>query len=161
MRSVIVLALKDLRILVRVRSGLFFTFVWPVIVAVMFGVVFAGQGQGGRSPLRVVVVDEDKTAESREYIARLVASGDFAVEEGTRAEAENMVRRGQRSAFAVIKPGFGDGSRRMFYGAARQIELGSDPSRAAEAGMIEGLLTKYAMEDMRKLRHELRDWSGQ
>jgi linearmycin/streptolysin S transport system permease protein len=151
MRSVIALALKDLRILVRVRSGLFFTFVWPVIVAVMFGVVFAGQGQGGPSPLRVVVVDEDKTAESREYIARLVASGDFAVEEGTRAEAENVVRRGQRSAFAVIKPGFGNGSRRMFYGAARQIELGSDPSRAAEAGMIEGLLTRYAMEDMRKL----------
>jgi ABC-2 type transport system permease protein len=39
----------------------------------------------------------------------------------------------------------------MFYGASRQIEIGNDPARAAEGGMIEGLLTKYALEDMQKL----------
>jgi ABC-2 type transport system permease protein len=62
-----------------------------------------------------------------------------------------MVRRGRRSAFVVIKPGFGAGSTRMFYGEPRQIEIGNDPARTAEAGMIEGLLTKYAMEDVQKL----------
>ena len=151
MREVIALALKDLRVLVRVRSGLFFTFVWPVVVAVMLGFVFGGQGQGQRSPLRLVVVDEDHTEGSRAFIARLVASGDFTIDENTRAEAENKVRLGQRSAFAVIKPGFGEGSTRMFYGQPRQIEIGSDPARSAESGVIEGLLTKYAMEDMQKL----------
>ena len=39
----------------------------------------------------------------------------------------------------------------MFYGAPRQIEIGIDPSRQAEASMIEGLLTKHAMSDMQKL----------
>ena len=37
MKSVFALARKDLRLLFRVRSGMFFTFVWPVVVAVLFG----------------------------------------------------------------------------------------------------------------------------
>ncbi len=151
MHSMIALALKDLLILVRVRSGLFFTFVWPVIVAVLFGFVFAGQQGESRNRLRIVVTDDDNTEGSQLFISRLEQSGDFAIERTDRAQAESLVRRGQRSAFVVVKPGFGEGSRRMFYGAPRQIEIGSDPARAAESGMIEGLLTKYAMEDMQRL----------
>ena len=151
MRSVIALALKDLLILVRVRSGFFFTFIWPVVVAVMFGLIFAGQqAQGGARALRIVVVDEDNTDASRAYIARLQASGDFAIDSVSRADAENLVRRGQRAAFVVIKPGFGAASSRVFYGEPRQIDVGADPARP-ESAMIEGLLTKYAMEDMQRL----------
>jgi ABC-2 type transport system permease protein len=155
MRRVIVLALKDLLILVRLKSGLFFTFVWPVVVAVMFGYMFAGENQGsGRAQLRIVVVDEDNTEGSRAFSARLAQSGDFVVEQGDRASAENQVRLGQRSAFVVIKPGFGAGSTRMFYGEPRRLEVGSDPARSAEAGMIDGLLMKYAMEDMQRMFSE-------
>ena len=39
----------------------------------------------------------------------------------------------------------------MFYGAPKEIELGVDPARKAEAGMIEGLLMKHAGEDMQKM----------
>jgi ABC-type multidrug transport system permease subunit len=152
MSSVIALALKDLLILVRVRSGFFFTFVWPVVVAVMFGLIFAGQQpQEGSRALRIVVVDEDNTDGSRAFIARLQGSGDFAIDHAARADAENLVRRGQRAAFVVLKPGFGAATSRMFYGESRQIEIGGDPARVAEGGVIEGLLTKHAMEDMQKL----------
>ena len=44
-----------------------------------------------------------------------------------RAEAETAVRRGQLAAFLAIKPGFGAGSQRMFYGPPREIEVGADP----------------------------------
>jgi ABC-2 type transport system permease protein len=152
MTSVIALAVKDLQVLVRVRAALFFTFVWPIIVAVMFGLIFAGQQQqSGTRALRIVVVDEDNTDGSRAFVDRLHKSGDFAIEQGSRAQAEDLVRRGQRAAFVVLKPGFGAGSSRIFYGTPRQIELGSDPARGAEAGMMEGLLTKYAMEDVQKV----------
>jgi ABC-2 type transport system permease protein len=151
MRTLVAMAVKDLRMLVRIRAGLFFTFVWPLVVSVMFGFVFAGNQGQGRTTLRIVVVDEDNTDGSRAYVSRLEQSGDFAIDRAARAEAEDLVRRGQRAAFVVIKPGFGEGSTRMFYGAPRQIEIGNDPARTAEAGMIEGLLTKYAMEDMQRL----------
>ena len=151
MKKMLALARKDLRLLVRVKSGLFFTFVWPVLVAVLFGLVFSGQSSSGMRALRVVIVDEDNTSGSKAFIAKLEASGDFLVDRAGRAEAETMVRRAQRSAFIVIKPGFGAGSERMFYGEPRQLEIGSDPSRQAEASMIEGLLTKHVMADFQKL----------
>jgi ABC-2 type transport system permease protein len=152
MRSVVALALKDLLILVRVRAGFFFTFIWPIVVAVMFGLIFAGQQpQQGTRAVRIVVIDEDNTDASRAFAERLQASGDFAIEHAPRAQAEDLVRRGQRAAFVVIRPGFGLASSRMFYGEPRQIEIGGDPARAAESGMIEGLITKHAMIDMQKM----------
>ncbi len=153
MRSIVAIARKDLMILVRVRAGLFFTFVWPIVVAVLFGFVFSGQSQG-RAALRVVAVDDDNSDGSREFLARLEQSGEFQVDRAPRAEAENLVRLGQRGAFLVIKPGFGAGSQRMFYGEPRQVEIGIDPARQAEAAMIEGLLMKYAMADMQRLFSE-------
>lgn len=143
------LAAKDLRILARVRAGWFFTFIWPLIIAVLFGFVFAGQSTpAARSALRVAVIDEDASEGSRRFIARMHASGDFAVTEMARADAENAVRRGASSAFVAIKPGFGESAQRMFYGDPRHLELGVDPSRGAESAMLEGLLTKLAMEDV-------------
>ena len=69
----------------------------------------------------------------------------------TRADAENAVRRGQRTGFIVVKPGFGEASNRMFYGSPKEIEVGVDPARQAEAGMLEGLLMKHAAADMQKM----------
>ena len=69
----------------------------------------------------------------------------------TRAEAENAVRLGDRTAYIVIKPGFGNASERMFYGSPKEIELGVDPRRQAESGMVEGLLMKHAAADMQKM----------
>jgi ABC-2 type transport system permease protein len=151
MAIVLALARKDLRVLMRVKSGIFFTFVWPIIVAILFGVVFAGQRPDAPRAIRVVVVDDDNTEGSRAFLQALESSGDFALDRAPRADAEAMVRRGQRAAYVVIKPGFGAASDRMFYGPSRQLEIGNDPARAAEAAMIEGLLTKHAMGAVQSL----------
>ena len=151
MRTILALARKDLRVLTRVKSGMFFTFVWPIVVAILFGIVFAGQRPESPRAIRIAVVDEDNTDGSRSFLETLESSGDFAIESATRADAENVVRRGQRAAFVVIKPGFGAASERMFYGPARALEIGSDPARGAEAAMIEGLLTKHAMSSLQSL----------
>lgn len=152
MASLLALAAKDLRILARVRAGWFFTFIWPLIVAVLFGFVFAGQSASTtRTALRVAVVDEDASDGSRLFIARMESSGHFAVTAMARDDAANAVRRGERSAFVVIQPGFGASSQRLFYGNPRRLELGVDPSRGAESAMLEGLLTKLAMEDVSSL----------
>ncbi|MGE3277040.1 MAG: ABC transporter permease [Vicinamibacterales bacterium] len=146
MKPIIALAIKDLRVLTRVRAGLFFTFVWPVVVAVLFGYVFAGPArEGGTRAPTVAVVDEDHTPASAAFVERLAASGDLDVERATRAEAEDAVRHGRRSAYVAILPGFGDASEQIFYGPPRHLELGIDPARQAEAGLIEGMLFKQAM----------------
>jgi len=150
MRPILALALKDLRVLPRIRMAFFFTFIWPVIVAVMFGYAFSGSGDATRA-MKIAVVDDDGSEGSRKFIARLESSGHFEVVMMPRAEAESAVRRGQLAAFLAIKPGFGAGSQRLFYGPPREIEVSADPSRKAEAGMLEGLLMQAAASDMQQM----------
>lgn len=154
MRPLIALATKDLRVLPRIRMAFFFTFLWPVIVAIMFGYAFGGQSSGTPRALAVALVDEDRTDGSRAFIARLEASGHFALTPATRAEAEAGVRAGRQAVFFVVRPGFGERSNRLFYGPPREIEVGSDPSRKAEAAMIEGLLMQAAAEDMQRVMND-------
>ena len=149
MKQVIALALKDLRLMPRNKGGLFFTFVWPIIVTVLFGFAFGGGGNGEQGKVRVAVVDDDGSDGSRQFIKKLEES--FELAPMAKAEAENAVRLGQRTGYIVIKPGFGVASARMFYGAPKEIELGVDPARKAEAGMIEGLLMKHAAADMQRM----------
>ncbi|MBY0495775.1 MAG: hypothetical protein K2Y23_16315 [Cyanobacteria bacterium] len=61
MKTVIALALKDLRLMPRNKGGMFFTFVWPILVTVLFGIMFGGQGDNGSGKIRLAIVDEDKT----------------------------------------------------------------------------------------------------
>jgi ABC-2 type transport system permease protein len=164
MRTLLALARKDLRILTRVRSGMFFTFVWPVIVAILFGAVFAGQSQSTPRAIRVVVVDEDNSDQSAAFVQRLEASRDFAIQRATMSEAEPLVRRGRQAAYIVLQPGFGAAAQRGVGNSSARIRIGSDPGRQAETWMIEGLLMKHALGDQvtwRPLQIEKSGVSGQ
>lgn len=148
MHKVIALALKDLRLMRRNKGRLFFTFVWPIIVTVMFGLAFGGAGDA-QSKVKIAVVDEDQTDGSKAFATAI--EGSFDLTPMTRADAEDAVRRGRQTGFIVMPKGFGAASDRLFYGPPKEIELGVDPARRAEAGMIEGLLMKHAAEDMQKM----------
>lgn len=149
MKKVIALALKDIRLLLRNKGRIFFTFVWPIIVTVLFGMAFGGGNNGDQGKVKIAVVDEDQSDGSRAFAATIASS--FELTPMNRADAENAVRRGQQTGFIVMTRGFGAASDRMFYGPAKEIELGVDPARRAEAGMIEGLLMKHAAEGMQKM----------
>lgn len=149
MKPIIALASKDLRVMLRNRGRLFFTFIWPIIVTVLFGFAFGGGPDGGQGKVQIAIVDEDNTDGSHAFTRSLEES--FELTAMNRADAENAVRRGQRTGFIVLTPGFGSASERMFYGQPKQVEVGVDPARRAEAGMIEGLLMKHASEDMQHL----------
>ena len=63
MREIWALAVKDLKLLVRDKAGLFFTFFFPVLYAIFFGTIFGGMGGGGggSGETAIVVVDQDGT----------------------------------------------------------------------------------------------------
>ena len=150
MKQIIALARKDLRLMPRNKGGMFFTFAWPIVLMVLFGFAFGGRGAGEEpAKVRIAVVDEDHSPASAAFLKQLEAS--FDLTPMTRPDAENAVRLGQRSGFIVVVAGFGAAADRMFYGAPKEIVLGVDPARTAEAGMIEGLLMKHAATDMQKM----------
>jgi ABC-2 type transport system permease protein len=98
MAPIVALALKDLRLLLRMRAGLFFTFVWPLLIAVGFGVILSGPSSG-QSTISVAVVDEDHTPGAAAFLARLEGASELETARTTRAEAEELVRKGTRTAF--------------------------------------------------------------
>jgi len=146
MPVILALALKDLRILVRLRTGLFFTFVWPLVVAILFGTIFSGEGHASRTT--VAVVDEDATTASADFVSRLEKVATLQVMRADRERALSLVRAGKRTAAIVIPRGFGEAASRMFYGTPPTVDLWIDPSRTAESGMLQGLLFKQGAERM-------------
>jgi ABC-2 type transport system permease protein len=150
MSAVLALALKDLKLLVRVRSALFFTVGWPLLVAIFFGLLFGGQNRS-TPPLRIAVADDDGTPESKAFGDALATKQGFDVVRVPRAEAVDLVRRGQRVAAVGLSRGFGEASGRMFYGAPPVVDLLIDPSRQAETAMLQGLLVEQASRRMQTM----------
>jgi ABC-2 type transport system permease protein len=147
MSAAFALALKDLRILTRIPAAFFFTFMWPLLVAVFFGSVF-GSPSRGTPTLPIAVADEDGSAESKAFLDGLARRGAFDIVRVSRGDALGLVRQGKRVAAVVVPSGFGAASRRLFQGAPPQVEVGLDPSHQAESAMLQGLLMAQAAERM-------------
>ncbi len=151
MGAVVALAVKDLRLLLRMRAGLFFTVVWPLLIAIGFGLILGGSGDKPQNLIPVVVTDEDQSAESRAFVDHLAGGGEVNVARGSRQEAVDQVRHGKKTAYIIVPRGFGQAAGRMFYGEPPHVELGIDPSRRAESGMLQGLLMKHGVVRMQQI----------
>ena len=150
MRAVLALALKDLREFSRSRSAMFFTFAWPLIVAVLFGLLIGGGG--GASPrLSVALVDEDRTAGSSAFADALEDSAALNVARMARDEALEAVRTGRRMAAMVLPAGFGEAREKLFAGTPPTVHVWVDPSREAEAGLLEGVLMQHGADVLQEL----------
>ena len=151
MRTIWTLAAKDLRLLLRDRVGFFFTFFFPLLYSIVFGLLLSGANKG-ESAMPVVVVNEDRTPASIEYVDSLRKTSALKIDEVPTLEAAaNLVRRGERSAYVLIPPGFGEAAERLFWGEPMHLEIGVDPGKGMTSGMIEGLITAKAFERMQKL----------
>lgn len=153
MRVIWAMAMKDLRLLVRDRVAFFFAFFFPLIYAIFFGSIFSAAGGDDEkaSAMNVIVVDEDQSDESRAFVTTLNDSSELDATTASRAEATDRVRQGKQVAYVVLPKGFGETRRRPFASEPAVLEVGVDPSRRAEAGMLQGLLTKYAFESVQKM----------
>ena len=150
MRTIWAMARKDILLALRDRAGFFFTFVFPIVMAVFFGKVFSSGA--GDSAMNIVLVDQDGSAVSKAFTEKLSKSD--AVKLTTSADlaaAEQLVRAGKQAAVITLPKGFGDGMDRMFAGKSSEIQVGIDPSRKAEAGMLQGVLMQHAFEGMQSM----------
>ena len=160
MGGVLTLALKDLRLLLRDRFALFWILAFPFVFALFFGALFSDGGDGGGgSPLPISVVDEDGTAASRELLARLADHESLSVDRDEQGvpvavdleAARDAVRKGRRVAYLRLPAGYGDQPFALFAptdDGSPALELGVDPSRAAEKGLLQGLLTQVLFEGL-------------
>lgn len=148
------LAVKDLRILLRDKAGFFFTFFYPVLIAVFMGVIFSGGGGDSgshKNALSVYVVDQDSTDISRKFVETLAQSEDLQLTPIGLEQAQEDVRLGKKAAYILIKNGYGETRKNLFTSEAPVVEIGIDPSRRAEANLLTGLLLQYGARDMQRI----------
>jgi ABC-2 type transport system permease protein len=148
MGAIFALAAKDLRLLLRDKSGFFFVFFFPLLIAIFFGTLFVNEGHQ-TNRLKVLVTDEDNTAESRSFVKSLLEAPELEAKLSSRREAADRVRRGEVTAYIVVLRGFAKAN--IFGNNPPTVELGVDPARKAEQAMIEGTLIKYAAQRLSDL----------
>lgn len=141
MIDILTLAAKDLKLLLRDRSGFFFTFFWPIIMAMFFGSIFGG-GSDGTNAIKLMVVDQDRSAVSALLLTSLEEAKELELISADLETANDSVRRGAVPAFLVIPEGFAEASANRFVSGAPWVELRTDPSKTPEAAMLEGFLQR-------------------
>ena len=133
------IALKDLRLLSRDRGALFFTILFPVIIAVLFGMVFGRVSTPG--PLDVVVVVTEVGPLARSFTTALQDDSALHVQLAQdKQQAIEIVRQGKAAAAIILPDGFDARAEALFSGGSMPLDLLGDPSRSAELGLLEGKL---------------------
>jgi ABC-2 type transport system permease protein len=140
MKAIILLALKDLRLLWRDRFGLFWVLAFPFLMALFFGAIYGDMGGGGsRSEMKVIIVDQDNSEFSRKLADALDKNEGIKIYPRSEDTARTLVRRGRAVAYLIIREGAGE-FESVFDADTAYLVAGIDPSRRAEAGYLQGML---------------------
>ncbi len=146
MRALMALAFKDIKILFRDRMGFFFTIIYPLVVAILFGSMYSGQSASKPRRIPLAIADEDSTFESRALVDSLKAMEELFVIETSKQDGYEKVRLAKAVGCVVIKKGFGKASKNIFWGDPPAVDLAVDPARKPEKAMIEGILLGKASQ---------------
>ncbi len=138
MGAIASLAAKDLRLLARDRLGMFFIFIFPLLYGVFFGAI-AGPRERPSGPMKIAVIDDDRSDISARFVRNLTKDGSVKVVTRPREQAVSEVRKAELAAYLVLPKGFGN-SAGILWAASPELELGIDPTRKAESGMLQGLV---------------------
>lgn len=139
------IAVKDLRLIARDRSGLFFLLFFPIIFSVFFGSMYGGDD--GRS-IPMAVHDADQTEVSKNYRQTLTDDPAMEVLDLTLEEAQEAVRSGSIAGLIEIPKGFGLQLQMMGRVPPPVLKLVVDPTRRAEIAMLEGVLIRDALQSL-------------
>lgn len=143
MGVMVAMVVKDLKLLFRDKVTLFFTFGFPLLFAAFFGSIFSGSGTG--SGMSVAVADLDQTPSSQQFVQRMDELDELKVEVVSAEQARELTRKGKKTAFIILQEGFGKAYGSLFSGSPPELIIGVDPSRKAEAGMLQGVMMKLGI----------------
>ena len=140
------------------RAAFTLAFIVPIVFFSIFASIFGrSSGRATTAPVRLAVVDEDQSANSRRFLAALRAESALNVSDAspaksgaaapyTAASAEAAVRAGELPVALVVPRGFGQSAIRFGPSADRpKLLVLSDPSDPIAPQVLAGLLQKVAL----------------
>ena len=162
MRVALTIALKDLRQLWRDRFGLFWVVAFPLLMALFFGSIFSGESSAARK-LRIAWINAAVSQAAVDFREELGKSSALVVTDMPLDSARQLVTTGKITAFVQYLES--DTAASAPYGAPQgRFKVGIDPSRKAEAGYLEGILSQAYFSGLQKMFSDYqsgRDWIQQ
>lgn len=149
MNAILAIAFKDIKLLIRDRSSLIWVVAFPIVMAVLFGSMYGGMESGGSSRIAVALVDQDGSARADSMAKALEATQAVSLKRMSLEQARQKVLKGDLAAYIVLRPGLEKASL-MSPSDAPLIQLGADPKRQMESGMIEGLISQAWFQELGK-----------
>jgi len=139
MNTLLLLTVANLKGLVRDRAALFWTFFFPVLFVLLFGVLFSGSSN---SKVTVGWVDQDGSPVS----AQLKSAFDQYVplldlKPGTLDEEKAAMQRGDVSAIVVVPQGL---AQKVASKSNAALLIYEDPGQAQTAQVVEGAVSQMA-----------------
>ena len=149
MKQARAIVVHELKLFFSDRRSVVVGIVTPILLATFFGFLFSGAGRQDTAKIPVLVADADGSDVSRAVVAGLAADPLLSVTPAAEGAAREAVRKGKAAAAVVLPKGFGEGSVKAFFGAAKapEVSLLVDPSRATEAGLVRGLLSEKVFRE--------------
>jgi ABC-2 type transport system permease protein len=132
------LTVANLKGLVRDRAALFWTFFFPIMFVLLFGVLFSGSGD---SKVSVGFVNEDNTPVSLQIQQQFEAIPILTIQTGSLVDEKAAMQRGDVSAVIVVPAGLSSSV------AAKQsslLQLYVDPSKTQTTQVVQGAVTQIA-----------------
>jgi ABC-2 type transport system permease protein len=146
MKRILSMAVKDLKILLRDKTGAFFVIGFPILMGLFFGLMMGGAGSNSSSSkMKVSAVDLDQSEMSQKFVDLLASNTAIELLPGELEASKDNVRKGRHVGVIVLQKGFGDNVG-VFWGQPPEIQLGMDPSRGAESGMLQGYIMQAVGE---------------
>ncbi len=138
MTNVLFMALKDIRLLLRDKFGLFWVLVFPLMMALFFGSIFSSSGSGA-SKLQVAAVVQSVNENAETLVSKLEESSALSVRRLPLDSARQLVGQGKLTAYVSLTDKEDNTADYMPFGLP-EIEIGIDPVRKAEAGYLQGMV---------------------
>jgi ABC-2 type transport system permease protein len=145
------MAIKDLRLLARDRAALFLTFAWPLLLACFFGALGPFGGDERATSMRVLVVDDDRSAASEALLEQVDADPRIELAPVELEAGSVAIRQGESPALLRIPAGYGDVAPRPGVDPPR-VELIVDPRRKSESSLLVGVIERAGWQSMAEHR---------
>ncbi|MGH1366858.1 MAG: ABC transporter permease [Calditrichia bacterium] len=130
----------ELKLFIRERQTVFWTFFFPAFLIVIFGYVF---NQPDVIRFTVGVVDEDWSPASQKIVGELSRVNALFVEPLTREEADDLLRRNELGSVVVIPEGYAEALRQQ----NAQINLMYHPAQEQLNDLVRLMLDKIVLAE--------------
>jgi len=143
MNTLLLLTVANIKSLTRDRAALFWTFFFPVMFVLLFGVLFSGTGN---SKVSVGFVDLDNTPTSIRVHQAFSDVSLLDLKVGTLDDEKAAMQHGDVSAIIVLPKGLQDAVTSAQSGLAASIamQLYADPTKTQTTQVVQGIVAQIA-----------------